>query len=24
MGWLGASQPGGTSAGHPIEIAPQI
>src|SRR5262245_19928480 len=21
MGWLGASQPGGVSAGHPIEIA---
>jgi len=21
MGWLGASQPGGASAGHPIEIA---
>jgi len=24
MGWLGASQPGGAPAGHPIEIAPQI
>ncbi len=24
MGWLAASQPGGASAGHPIEIAGQI